>query len=92
MMKKHIVEQMHLASGKKVDEKTLEACNRAERETKKTEHEIQIFFHKADDQRVQDIIRKSECQIESFTKNIKTHINKQEQTLEERIQTRKLRS
>jgi hypothetical protein len=30
MLKKHIVEQMHMASGKIVDEKTYEACNKAD--------------------------------------------------------------
>jgi hypothetical protein len=53
MLKKHIVEQMHFATGRAVDQKTLEDCYKADLETRKNEHEAQVFFNKTDNTKVQ---------------------------------------
>lgn len=53
MLKKNVVEQMHLASGQTMTKKTAEQCERAELEKRKYQHEAQIYFNKTDNNKVQ---------------------------------------
>ncbi len=92
MLKKHIVELMHFASGKTVDQKTLEDCFKADLEARKNEHEAQVFFNKTDNTKVQEILKKAELQVKTLNTNIRKNILSQEQQLEERIKNRKMKS
>jgi hypothetical protein len=92
MLRKHIVEQMHAASGKVVDQKTLEECSKADLEARKNEHEAQVYFNKTDNTKVQEILKKAEMQVKTLNTNIRKNIMSQEQQLEERIKNRKMKS
>jgi hypothetical protein len=91
MLKKHIVQQMHLATGK-VDHQALQDSKRADLEARKNEHEAQVFFNKTDNAQVQEILKKAEVQVKTLNTNIRTNIMTQEQNLEERIKNRKMKS
>lgn len=92
MLKKHIVEQMHFATGRTVDQKTLDDCFKADLETRKNEHEAQVYFNKTDNNKVQEILKKAELQVKTLNTNIRKNIMTQEEQLEQRIKNRKLKS
>ncbi len=92
MLKKHIVEQMHFATGKVPDEKTLKDCSKAELQARKNEHEAQVYFNKTDTNKVQEILKKAELQVNTLNTNIRKNILSQEQTLQQRIKNRKMKS
>jgi hypothetical protein len=81
MLKKHIVQQMHLATGK-VDQQALQDCKRADLDARKNEHEAHVFFNKTDNTQVQEILKKAELQVRNLNSNIRTNIMTQEQQLE----------
>ncbi len=95
MLKKHIVEQMHLASGKPMSKEiqdTFEDCDRAELERRKNQHEAQVYFNKTDNSKVQEILKKAELQVKTLNTNLRNNIMVQETKLEERIKNRKMKS
>lgn len=65
---------MHFASGSPADQKTLQDCARADLESRKNEHEAQIFFNKTDNSKVQEILKKAEHQVKTFNTNIRKNI------------------
>ena len=81
MLKKHIVEQMHFATGRMVDQKTLNDCFKADLETRKNEHEAQVYFNKTDNNKVQEILKKAELQVKTLNTNIRKNIMTQEEQL-----------
>lgn len=91
MLKKHIVQQMHLATGK-VDQQALQDCKRADLQARKNEHEAHVFFNKTDNAQVQEILKKAEVQVKNLNTNIRTNIMTQQQNLEQRIKNRKMKS
>jgi hypothetical protein len=74
MLKKHIVEQMHFANGRTVDQKTLQDCFKADLEARKNEHEAQVYFNKTDNTKVQEILKKAELQVKTLNTNIRKNI------------------
>lgn len=73
MLKKHIVQQMHLACGK-VDQQALKDAKRADLDARKNEHEAQVFFNKTDNTQVQEILKRAEAQVRTLNSNIRTNI------------------
>ena len=94
-MKKSVVEQLHrIATGSVPDPQTIDLAQKMEMETRKNEYELQISLQKDlyTMNNVKDIIRKYERQSMRKNQHMKEQLEGQNQVLEERIKSRKLRS
>ena len=74
MLKKHIVEQMHLSTGTTASKQTIEECERAELDQRKYQYEAQVYFNKTDNSKVQEILKKAEIQVKTLNNNLRKNI------------------
>ena len=95
MKKKHVVEEMHLAStGKKATKEALADVSREERGVRKNEHDIQVFLNaeQCDIKKIKEIMQKEEEKLKSFQTKLHNNLKDQEEKIKARINMRKMRS
>lgn len=85
MKKKHVVEELHIAStGRVADKAALEDVFKAEIGERKNQLDLQIFLNKEqfDAKKVREMMKTADTKLKTFERNIEKNIKKQDEALQ----------